>query len=135
MRKSGPIFIPDSSFCCFYSKAPMMKPGLWPDARLENWMPYGSFLRRRGWNLPTILAKEPCALACSGESAVMVPKAIKATGGWRGYLRSNKPAAHDPYLCIPYWWMPSNVISKNKSLIWPGSLNFLLTYPLNVYKL
>jgi hypothetical protein len=30
--------------------------------------------------------------------------------------------------------MLSNVISKNKSLIWPGSLKFLLSDPLNVYR-
>ena len=95
-RKSGQIFTPNSSGYFFFSRKPMTRPERWPSACSERWMPYGSFLRRRGWNQRITLVKEPCTLAWSGESAVMAPKAIKGTGGWREYLRSNRPAAHDP---------------------------------------
>jgi len=129
VRNSGLISTPGSSCYCFCLRGQMTRQGLWPGACLEKWMPFGSFSKRRELNPLTILVKEPCALAYFGENAVTVPKVIKATVGWRGFYRSNKPAVRDRYLCSPCWWMLSIVISKNESLIYHGSANILLIYP------
>lgn len=63
----------------------------------------------------------PCALGCSGASALTGQRVPRATAGSNGSCLSKKPVVSKPDLPTPCWLTLSHVSSMVNSLISPGS--------------